>query len=91
MPPMAHKIENIMTELWHQIIEDLKRSGFEEVYRYGGMDAGIDYNRYDLVKGADGESITFEWDNWMEGEVEAPLPRLQALRARYNLSDPLED
>ena len=88
---MATKITDISTELWHQIIEDLKASGFEETYRYDGFDAGIDYNRYDLVNQADGEPITFEWDNWMEGEVKATRTRLEVLRETYNLSAPAED
>jgi hypothetical protein len=39
---MPYRIENIATELWHRVIEDLEAEGFEEVYRYSGMDAGID-------------------------------------------------
>lgn len=74
---MPYRIENINTETWLRIIEDLKASGFEEIYQYGGMDAGIDYNRRDLVNRVDGELIVFEWDNWAEGEVEAVPSRLE--------------
>ncbi len=87
---MAYKIENIETGLWHRIIEELEAEGFAEVYRYGGMDAGIDYARYDLANPSDGELIVFEWDNWAEGEVRGALPRLEALRERYQLSAPVE-
>lgn len=87
---MPYKIENIQTEMWHQIIEDLKAAGFEEIYQYGGMDAGIDYNRYDLKNQADDELIVFEWDNWSEGEIKATPSRLEALREKYQLSEPVE-
>lgn len=87
---MRRKIENIKTEIWHQIREDLKASGFEEIYRYDGMDAGIDYNRYDLMHQSDNELIIFEWDNWMEGEIKANGSRLEMLREKYQLSEPVE-
>lgn len=87
---MPYKIENIRTETWRRIIEDLKASGFEEIYRYGGADAGIDYNRYNLMNQADGELVIFEWDNWMEGEIKAVPSRLEALREKYQLSELVE-
>lgn len=87
---MSHKIENIKTATWHRIIEDLVGSGFAEVYRYGGADAGIDYGRYDLVSQSGDEVIIFEWDNWGEGEISATRPRLEALRQKYKLPEPVE-
>jgi len=87
---MPYKIENVETATWNQIIDDLKAAGFEETYRYGGMDAGIDYNRYELTRTTDGELIVFEWDNWSEGEIRAAPPRLEALRERYGLAAPVE-
>lgn len=87
---MAHKIENVRTEDWHRIMDELKASGFAEVYRYEGVDAGIDYGRYDLLNQADGELIVFEWDNWSEGEIRATPPRLEALREKYRLSKVVE-
>ncbi len=82
---MSYKIETIETELWHRIMDDLRGSGFTEIYWYSGMDAGIDYSRYDLKSQADGELIVFEWDNWTEGEVKATAARLEALREKYKL------
>lgn len=87
---MRYKIEDIKTETWHQIIEDLKVLGFREIYQYGGMDAGIDYSRYDLMNEADDELIIFEWYNWTEGEIKATPSRLEALREKYQLSGPVE-
>ena len=87
---MPYKIENIKTEIWHQIISDLEALGFKVIYQYEGMDAGIDYNRYDLMDQADNELIVFEWDNWREGEIKAPPSRLEALREKYQLSEFVE-
>ena len=87
---MAYKIENVKTETWNQIIDELKAAGFKETYRYGGMDAGIDFNRYELTHRAGGQVIVFEWDNWSEGEIMATPSRLEALRERYGLSEPVE-
>ncbi len=87
---MAYKIENVKTETWNQIIDDLKAAGFEETYRYDGFDAGIDFNRYELTRRAGGEVIVFEWDNWTEGEIMAAPSRLEALRKRYGLSGQVE-
>lgn len=87
---MRYKIEKIETGLWRRIIEELEAEGFVETYAYGGMDAGIDYGRYDLKNPADGELIVFEWDNWSEGEVTAAPSRLEALRERYGLPAPSE-
>lgn len=87
---MPYKIENIRTETWRRVIEDLKGQGFEEVYQYDGFDAGIDYNRYELVSRADNELVVFEWDNWAEGEIKAAPSRLEALREKYQLPDLVE-
>lgn len=84
---MSYKIENVKTETWHRVMQDLKAGGFEEIYQYGGADAGIDYSRYELLNRADGELIVFEWDNWSEGEIIAAPPRLEALREKYRLSE----
>lgn len=87
---MSSKMENIKTETWHRIIDDLKTSGYREIYRYEGMDAGTDYSRYDLMNHADDEVIIFEWDNWSEGAVKALRSRLEAIREKYQLSQPVE-
>ena len=86
---MTCKIENVETETWHRVIEDLEAEGFEEVYRYGGFDAGIDYSRFDLKNGAD-ELVVFEWDNWAEGEIKGEPRRLEALRAKFQLPEVVE-
>lgn len=86
---MPYRIENVETETWHRVIEDLESHGFQMVYRYDGMDAGIDYNRFDLKNGA-GELVVFEWDNWAEGEIRGEPARLETLREKYRLSEPVE-
>lgn len=87
---MPYKLQNISTETWHRIMEDLRAEGFEEVYFYGGMDAGIDYSRYDLRAPAGGGLIIFEWDNWAEGEIKADPSLLEALSEKYQLPAPVE-
>jgi hypothetical protein len=84
---MLYKIEHVKTETWNRIIQDLKALGFKVMYQYDGMDAGIDYNRYDLMHQADNELIIFEWDNWMEGDIKAMPSRLGVLRETYQLSE----
>lgn len=84
---MTYKIENIKTETWHKIIDDLTASGFIAIYQYDGIDAGIDYNRYDLINQAGDERIIFEWDNWGEGEIKTARSRLETLREQYQLSE----
>ena len=87
---MTCKIEHVETETWHRVIEELESEGFEEVYRYEGMDAGIDYGRFDLKSPADGELVVFEWDNWAEGEIRGEPARLAALREKYQLPEVVE-
>lgn len=87
---MTCKIEYVETETWHRVIEDLESEGFEEVYRYGGFDAGIDYSRFDLKNPAGGELVIFEWDNWMEGEIKGEPERLEAIREKYQLPELVE-
>lgn len=87
---MPYKLRDIETQRWHEVIEDLKSQGFEEVYRYDGFDAGIDYNRFELKNPAGGELVVFEWDNWTEGEITAPRSRLEALREKYRLGEIVE-
>jgi hypothetical protein len=84
---MPYKIENIETETWNRMIEDLEAEGFRETYRYEGFDAGIDYNRFDLKSPLDDECLVFEWDNWTEGEIRGEPARLEALRAKYRLPE----
>ena len=72
-------------------MEDLKGSGFAETYCYGGMDAGIDYSRYELTGAGGGELIVFEWYNWSEGEIRAAPARLESLREKYGLAEPVVD
>ena len=84
---MPYKLRDIETGKWHEVIEDLKSQGFEEVYRYGGFDAGIDYNRVELKGPGGGEPVVFEWDNWAEGEIRASESRLAALSEKYQLGE----
>ena len=87
---MPCKIENVETETWHRVIEDLLAEGFVEVYRYDGFDAGIDYNRFELRNPSDDERVVFEWDNWTEGEIWGAPERLEALLQKHQLPELVE-
>jgi hypothetical protein len=87
---MLYKLEHVETETWHRALEDLEAEGFVEVYSYGGMDAGIDYSRFDLRSGAGDELAVFEWDNWAEGEIRGEPARLEALREKFQLPELVE-
>jgi hypothetical protein len=87
---VTHRIEHVETGTWHRVIDDLEAAGFTVTYQYGGMDAGIDYSRFDLTSPDGGELLVFEWDNWAEGEIRAALSRLEVLRAKYRLAEPTE-
>lgn len=87
---MPYKIEDIPTDTWHRVIEDLRGSGFVETYCYAGADAGVDYSRYDLTSRDGGEVVVFEWYNWTEGEITGAPPRLESLREKYGLPEPFE-
>ncbi len=87
---MTYKIENVETETWHRVMDDLAAEGFAETYRYAGADAGIDFSKYELTSPAGDELVVFEWDNWSEGEIRGAPARLEALREKYRLSDVVE-
>lgn len=76
-------IEDIPTDTFNQIVDDLRQDGWVTVSEYDGMDAWIDYGRIVLQKGK--ESLIFEWTNWFEGSVEGTAESLRPLREKYEL------
>jgi len=76
-------IENIPTETFHRMVDDLKADGWTLVEEYDNMDAWIDYGRLKFEKG--GLAVVCEWTNWDEGSVEAPPDILRALARPYGL------
>jgi len=76
-------ITGIETHTFHQIVADLRSEGWETISEYDGFDVWIDYGKIVLRK--DETDLTFEWDNWSEGEVAGPEKLLQALKEKYVL------
>lgn len=77
------RIADIPTETYQRIVEELRADGWDIVYEYAGMDAGIDYGRIDLRRGDD--AICCEWTWVCEGELEGPAAIVEAIRARHAL------
>lgn len=76
-------VEEIPTEQFGTILNTLRQSGWKQTYEYDGPDAWIDYGKVIIQKG--GTSLTFEWDNWIEGRIEGPLEAIEKLAAENNL------
>jgi hypothetical protein len=79
------RIEDIPTEIFNQVLEDFQKSGWRRVYEYDGFDAWMDYGKVVLQR--EGETLTFEWDNWFEGVIEGPDLYLENLKLKRPRSD----
>ena len=82
-------ITDIPTETFNQILADLCADGWRVVSEYNGFDAWIDYGS--VVLRRDGETLTFEWTNWFEGEVYGPDALILKLQEKYDLPPPEEN
>ena len=77
-------IENIPTDLFNRIVDDLRTDGWTVTYQYDNMDAGVDYNLIRLMR--NGVELKFEWTNWDEGSVDGADDEVRSLALRYGLS-----
>lgn len=77
-------VTDIPTATFNQIIEDLRGSGWKTISEYAGMDAWIDYGKVVLRLGS--VKLTFEWDNWFEGNIDGPDVVVKELQERYALT-----
>ena len=77
------KVPDIPTDIFYQIISELRSEEWKAVLEYAGFYAGTDYDLVVLKR--QGVKLKFEWDNWLEGSVEGPNTQVQELRARYSL------
>jgi hypothetical protein len=80
---LQDRVEMVPTDKQGSLIGALLTEGWTPVYKYDGFDAGIDYDRVDLRKGS--ATLSFEWDNWFEGEITGPRHVIWALAAENGL------
>ncbi|MCH9660067.1 MAG: hypothetical protein K0U54_04060 [Bacteroidetes bacterium] len=80
---------HINTDQWNQIIDTLKRKGWFVTYKYFGFDAGIDYDRIIVRRGF--KKITFQWTNWMEGEIVCSDELFDYLESEFNMTFTFEN
>ncbi|WP_036182402.1 hypothetical protein [Marinobacterium lacunae] len=72
------KIEYIATDIFDQLIEKHLAEGWSKIYEYDNIvDKGIDYDK--VVLGKDDRELVFEWDNWLEGNVEGDSQDLEPI------------
>jgi hypothetical protein len=74
----------IETNLWDSIIEFFLKKDWKIVYKYDGIDAGIDFGLLILEK--NNEEILFGWDNWVEGEIKCEEARLKYIEQHLGIS-----
>ena len=77
------RIKGIDTDLFYQIIEELKSDGWKVSLDYMGFDKGIDYDLYVLKKA--GKRLKFSWAWGLEGEVIGNEDIVAQLAERYHL------
>jgi len=73
----------IPTDIFNDIIKDLRSQGWKKIDEYKNFDAWIDYGMM-LLRKKD-IKLKFEWDNWTEGEIHGPDTTVQELKDRYKL------
>lgn len=76
-------IQNVETDLFNTIISDFIAEDWIKQYEYHGVDAWIDHGKVKLTKGS--RKLTFEWDNWLEGEIYGKKDEIQIIATRYKL------
>jgi hypothetical protein len=80
------RIDDIPTETFNLIIEELVSSGWKAQDKYKGHDAWIDYGKIQLTK--DKVVLTFEWDNWTEGVIKGCAKTVSRIAKQYSLKSP---
>ena len=76
---------DIKTEVWNNIITELKNNGWDTIFKYEGFDAGIDYDAIAL-KNNKNQIIEFAWDNWCEGDITGEEDILKELENKFNIN-----
>lgn len=76
-------INDIPTEKFNNLIENMISDDWKKTYEYSGFDAWIDYGKIKLRRGS--IKIIFEWDNWTEGSIEGPIKFVEIIAKENNL------
>lgn len=75
----------IDTNSFYSALTFLKKSGWKLTAEYDTrlFDKGIDFDLYMLTK--NGEVLLMAWDNWFEGEIEAPEKTLSEIAMHFSI------
>ncbi|WP_148289801.1 hypothetical protein [Ideonella sp. B508-1] len=74
----------IGNEDFASIIVQLERMGWATYARYGGMDAGIDYDCIRLKR--QGIKLKCEWDPWDQWSIEGPKMAIHEIAEQLHLA-----
>jgi hypothetical protein len=75
---------DIKTEVWNNIISELKNNGWDTIFKYEGFDVGIDRDAVTL-KNNKNQTIEFTWDNWSEGVITSEEEILKELENKFDI------
>ena len=76
-------IENINTDLFNEILEQLLGNGWVKLYEYDAIDAWIDFGKVKIKK--NNTILTFEWDNYMEGVIIGNKNEIEQIAKQFHL------
>tara|TARA_Y200000002_G_C22554413_1_gene609662 strand:+ start:526 stop:981 length:456 start_codon:yes stop_codon:yes gene_type:complete len=76
-------IENINTDLFNEILEQLLGNGWVKLYEYDAIDAWIDFGKVKIRK--DNTTLVFEWDNYMEGVIIGSKNEIEQVAKQFRL------
>ena len=76
-------IENIETDLFNEILEQLLGNGWVKIYEYDAFDAWIDFGKVKIKKY--NTILTFEWDNYMEGVIIGNKNEIEQVAKQFRL------
>jgi hypothetical protein len=74
----------IEADKFASIMAHLESMGWKPYARYGGIDAGIDYDCIRLKRR--GAKLKCEWDNWNEWSIEGPKATIQEIAEQLKLT-----
>lgn len=76
-------IANIGNDAFSSVLASLESAGWKVYARYGGFDAGIDYDCIRLKRA--GIRLKCEWDPWDAWSIEGPATVIQQMADQFGL------